>query len=119
METALRGAVCIGGMMADENAKLGAAYPESTRKIMLPVTSSQMVSVFHPWKSWLAHQWVMVAFAFCFPYSVGGPDLKSQPRDRPKASPVVDFETAWSALMSERVEGQFQRDSIFCLLFGI
>ena len=58
-----------------------------------------------------------VAFAFCFPYSIGGPDLKNQARDRPKASPVVDFETTWSALMSQRVEGQFQRDSTF--LFAV
>ena len=33
METALRGAMFDGGMMADENAKLGAAYLKSTREV--------------------------------------------------------------------------------------
>ena len=120
MGSALRAGVFDGGMMSDENARLGAAYLESTRKMnesgevetsgvdisAMEIMTGKPISQFEA-------TFFLVAFGFCFPYSIGGPDLKNQARDRPKASPVVDFETTWSALMSQRVEGQFQRDSTF------
>lgn len=58
------------------------------------------------------------AFPFLFPYSVGMPDLKYQPRDRraaddKQAAPTVDFVEDWSMLIIQRAEQQFRRDLQF------
>ena len=53
----------------------------------------------------------MASYAFLFPYSIGGPDLKFQARDRRKSdAPKVDFSDDWSKLLMQRAEAQFRRD---------
>ena len=58
--------------------------------------------------------YLLCAFAFLFPYSIGAPDLKRQSRHRRPAAnklhPLVDFVEQWSSAISKRVEGQFRRD---------
>jgi hypothetical protein len=61
--------------------------------------------------SQLEATYFMSSYAFLFPYSIGAPDLKFQPRDRRgQDEPVVDYASVWSKAMMQRIEGQFRRD---------
>lgn len=53
----------------------------------------------------------VAAYSYLFPYGVGCPDLRRQPRDRRQShAPTVDFGDDWSKLLMQRAEGQFRRD---------
>lgn len=54
---------------------------------------------------------MLAAYAFLFPYGIGAPDLRHQPRHhRDESAPRVDFEDAWAPCLMMRAEAQFRRD---------
>ena len=84
MESALRTGVFDGWMPSDENARLGAAYLESTRRMNESgevETSGVEISAMEIMTGKPINQFeatfLSVAFAFCFPCSIGGPYLKT------------------------------------------
>ncbi len=82
------------------------AEPDLAVQRLQVVTGNSMIDQFQPW-------YFGVAFAFCFKYCVGMPDLPAfaqRPRHRRRGNaPRVDV-TLWVKAMSRRVEAQLRRD---------
>ena len=77
-------------------------------------TGSHMMNQFEPW-------YFGVAFAFCFKYCVGMPDMpswsKTPKHRRGKDDPIVDLST-WVRVMTRRAEMQLRRDWMFGFTMG-
>ena len=76
-------------------------------KIRMDIQSGKPCDQFDP-------AFFLAAYAFLFPYGIGAPDLKRQPRlRRDDKAPRVDFEATWAPALMMRAESQFRRDLTF------
>ena len=80
--------------------------PADTRRAYVVQTGGTVIDQFEPW-------YFGIAFAFCFKYCIGMPDLPSwaqRPRHRRKEdAPEVNL-ASWVRTVARRVESQLRRD---------
>ena len=83
-----------------------AKLPIANRRAYILTTGSAMIDQFEPW-------YFGVAFAFCFKYCTGMPDMPvfaQRPRHRRKpAAPRIEL-ALWVRVMARRIESQLRRD---------